>query len=76
MSAAAVKVYLVQNVIGDAGGASATYKLTTPCGAPGLPSALTARSDAGGITRTSATNVVELRDRSLQRDRRTRRRSH
>ena len=61
VSVASVKVYLVQNVIGDAGGASATYKLDTPCGAPGLPAALTARSDSGGITRTSATNVVELR---------------
>ncbi|MYJ13562.1 MAG: hypothetical protein F4078_04510 [Acidimicrobiia bacterium] len=56
-----VKVYLVQNVVGDAGGAAATYELDTPCGAPGLPSALAARTDTGGITQVSASTVVELR---------------
>ena len=66
VSIASVQVYLVQNVIGDAGGASATYTLSTPCGAPGLPAALTARSESGGITPTKATNVVELRTGSFE----------
>ena len=61
VSVAAVTVYLVQNVIGDAGGASASYKLSTPCGAPGLPGALTARTASGGISTTDAVVVVELR---------------
>jgi hypothetical protein len=61
VSVAGVKVYLVQNVIGDAGSASATYKLDTPCGAPGLPAALTARPASGGISTTKAVVNVELR---------------
>ena len=61
VSVAAVTVYLVQNVLGDAGGASASYKLSTPCGAPGLPGALTARTASGGISTTDAVTVVELR---------------
>ena len=61
VSVAAVKVYLVQNVIGDAGGASAEYEYTAPCGAPGLPGALKRAPESGGITTVKAKTVVELR---------------
>ena len=56
------KVYLVQNVIGDAGGATAAYKYDAPCGAPGLPPALGARADTGGIQSTTPVTFVELRE--------------
>ena len=52
---------VAEAIIGDAGGAAATYELDTPCGATGLPAALAARTDTGGITQVSASNVVELR---------------
>ena len=59
---AAVKVYLVQNVIGDAGGASAEYKYeAAQCGAPGLPGALTATPTSGGISTVAGKTLVELR---------------
>ena len=61
VSVASVKVYLVQNVIGDAGGASAEYKYTAPCGAPGLPGALERTPASGGITSVEGKTVVELR---------------
>ena len=61
VSIAAVKVYLVQNVIGDAGGASASYEYKAPCGAPGLPGALTAAPVSSGITSVQGKTVVELR---------------
>ena len=61
VSIGAVKVYLVQNVIGDAGGASASYKYEAPCGAPGLPGALQRIPQSGGISTVEATTVVELR---------------
>ncbi|MDE0652122.1 MAG: hypothetical protein OXI26_00515 [bacterium] len=61
VSIAAAKVYLVQNVIGDAGGASASYEYKAPCGAPGLPGALTATPASGGISEIKAKTVVELR---------------
>ena len=61
VSIAAAKVYLVQNVIGDAGGASVEYKYEAPCGAPGLPGALTATPASGGISTVGEKTVVELR---------------
>ena len=61
VSIATTKVYLVQNVIGDAGGASAEYKYTAPCGAPGLPGALGQTPASGGITTVEGKTVVELR---------------
>ena len=56
-------VYLVQNVIGDAGNAGVEYKYSPSCGAPGLPAALQARSSAvtGGIITNPAVTIVELR---------------
>ena len=61
VSVASVKPFLVQNVVGDAGGASASYELGTPCGAPGLPGAPEPRKDTGGITTTTGTTLVGLR---------------
>ncbi len=61
VSIAAAKVFLVQNVIGDAGGAGATYEYKAPCGAPGLPGALTAAPASSGITSVDGRKVVELR---------------
>lgn len=56
-------VYLVQNVLGDAGNAGVEYKYSPSCGAPGLPAALQARSSAlaGGIITNPAITIVELR---------------
>ena len=54
-------VYLVQNVIGDAGGVGVTYDYSASCGAPGLPAALGATANAGGIIFSPAMAVVELR---------------
>ena len=61
VSVASVKVYLVQNVIGDAGGASVEYKYTAPCGAPGLPGALKRVPASGGISSVDGKTLVELR---------------
>ncbi len=61
VSIADVKVYLVQNVIGDAGGAGAEYKYEAPCGAPGLPGALSRVPETGGISTIAGKTVVELR---------------
>ena len=55
-------IYLVQNVIGDAGGVAVEYHYTASCGAPGLPDALEPRGGAvGGIIHNPAMTVVELR---------------
>lgn len=56
-------VYLVQNVIGDAGDVGVEYKYSPTCGAPGLPAALGARAgtNVGGIITNPAVTVVELR---------------
>ncbi|MDE0652121.1 MAG: hypothetical protein OXI26_00510 [bacterium] len=54
-------VYLVQNVIGDAGGVTVTYDYSASCGAPGLPAALGATAGTGGIIFSPAVAVVELR---------------
>ncbi len=61
VSIASVKVYLVQNVIGDAGGAGASYDYKAPCGTPGLPGALEAAPVSTGITTVKGKKVVELR---------------
>jgi len=61
VSIASVKVYLVQNVIGDAGGARASYEYKAPCGTPGLPGALKAAPVSTGITTVEGKKVVELR---------------
>ena len=56
-------VYLVQNVIGDAGGVGVEYDYSASCGAPGLPGALGPRTGAGGgIIITPPMAVVELRE--------------
>ena len=65
VSIAAVKVYLVQTVDGDAGGASAEYEYDAPCGAPGLPGALEEIPKSGGIRTVGPTTVVELRTGSF-----------
>lgn len=56
-------VYLVQNVIGDAGDVGVEYKYSASCGGPGLPAALGARAgtNVGGIITNPAVTVVELR---------------
>ena len=54
-------VYLVQNVLGDAGGVGVTYDYSASCGAPGLPAALGATAGTGGIIFSPAVAVVELR---------------
>ena len=56
-------VHLVQNVIGDAGDASATYEMADlgECRAPDLPPALLPRTLTGGIMNVGGETVVELR---------------
>ena len=61
VTVAAPTVYLVQNVIGDAGGVGVTYDYSASCGAPGLPAALGATAGTGGIVFSPAVAVVELR---------------
>ena len=60
VSIGTVKVFLVQNVIGDAGGANAKYTYEATCGVSGLPGALTSTT-SGGISTVAQHNVVELR---------------
>ena len=58
------QVFILQNVVGDAGGANATYSLTEDkdCGIPAdLPKGLTP-SKSGGIQEIKATVAVELRE--------------
>ena len=61
VTVAAPTVYLVQNVVGDAGGAAVSYDYSASCGAPGLPAALGATAGTGGIIFNPAVAVVELR---------------
>ena len=61
VTVAAPTVYLVQNVIGDAGGVGVQYDYSASCGAPGLPAALGATAGTGGIIFSPAMAVVELR---------------
>ena len=63
VTVAARTVYLVQNVIGDAGGVGVEYKYSVACGGPGLPDALRARAGTtvGGIISNPAVTIVELR---------------
>ena len=62
VTVAAPTIYLVQNVIGDAGGVAVEYDYSASCGAPGLPDALEPRGGAvGGIIHNPAMTVVELR---------------
>ena len=60
MTVAAPTVYLVQNVIGDAGGVGVEYDYSDSCGAPGLPAALEPEG-TGGIIFNPAMTFVELR---------------
>ena len=56
-------IVLLQNVVGDSGGASARYALSTTCGAPaavGLPPPLLPRLGGGGIAPTRPVTVVAL----------------
>ena len=56
-------VLLVQNVVGDAGGADAHYELSTNCGGPGaLPPALRPTAVPGGVTGIERYTAVELRE--------------
>ena len=62
VSVASRTVYLVQNVVGDAGGVSVVYGASSACGATtGLPGALNRREETGGITTTVGSTIVELR---------------
>ena len=54
-------VYLVQNVVGDAGGVSVVYQRSSACGAPGLPGALSPRAASGGIVTVAGSTITELR---------------
>ena len=60
VTVAAPTVYLVQNVIGDAGGAAVEYDYSSSCGAPGLPGALEPEG-TGGIIFNPGMTLVELR---------------
>ncbi|MYC46609.1 MAG: hypothetical protein F4X49_13915 [Acidimicrobiia bacterium] len=60
VTVAAPTVYLVQNVIGDAGGVGVRYDYSASCGAPGLPGALEPEG-TGGIIFHPAMTLVELR---------------
>lgn len=60
VTVAAPTVYLVQNVIGDAGGVGVEYDYSASCGAPGLPAALEPEG-TGGIIFNPAMTLVELR---------------
>ena len=61
VSVASRTVYLVQNVVGDAGGASVVYQQSSACGAPGLPGVLGQRAASGGIVTVEGSTIVELR---------------
>ena len=55
-------IYLVQDVVGDAGGALARYELDTTCGKPdesGIPDLM---PGSGGIQSSKTLNHVELRE--------------
>ena len=57
-------MYILQNVVGDADGSSATYTLTEDkdCGIPAdLPTGLKP-SSTGGISATDSVTAVELRE--------------
>ena len=60
VTVAAPTVYLVQNVIGDAGGVGVEYNYSDSCGAPGLPAALEPEG-TGGIIFNPGMTIVELR---------------
>ena len=62
VTVAAPTVYLVQNVIGDAGGVNVEYHYSSSCGAPGLPAALEPQGGTGGgIIFNPGMTLVELR---------------
>ena len=54
-------VYLVQNVIGDAGGVAVEYDYSASCSAPRLPDALGPAAGTGGIIFNPAVTITELR---------------
>lgn len=58
------KIFLLQTVVGDSGGAGVHYDLSRTCGRPaesGMPEPLLPTS-GGGITTTEAVTTVELRE--------------
>lgn len=58
------KIFLLQTVVGDSGGAGVHYDLSRTCGKPdelGLPEPLLPTS-GGGITTTESVTTVELRE--------------
>lgn len=58
-------IYLLQDVVGDAGGANARYELDRTCGEPGesdLPRPMLPLPAGGGIESGSSTTFVELRE--------------
>lgn len=59
------KIYLLQNVVGNSGGAGARYVLETTCEEPGalpLPPTLEPRRASGGIQPSEPDTMVELRE--------------
>ena len=56
-------IFLLQNVVGDSGGANARYELSKTCGEPDpLPEPLLPRSPSGGIGPIRPVTLVELRE--------------
>ena len=63
LSVATTKIYLIQNVVGDSGGAAARYEMTRTCEKPDLtlPPALEPRP-ARGMQRIDPVSTVALRE--------------
>ena len=64
LSVATTKLYLIQSVVGDSGGAEARYEMTRTCEKPGppLPPALEPRPARDGIQPIEPVSTVELRE--------------
>lgn len=63
LSAATKKIYLLQSVVGDSGGAAARYVLEKTCADPDpLPEPLEPRPARGGIQTIDPVSFVELRE--------------
>lgn len=64
LSVATTKIYLIQSVVGDSGGASARYEIARTCEKPGppLPPALEPRPARDGIQPIEPVSTVELRE--------------
>ena len=64
LSVTTTKIYLIQSVVGDSGGAAARYEMTRTCEKPGppLPPALEPRPARDGIQPIDPVSTVELRE--------------